>query len=266
MVTHWYYVEDNERVGPVGEPEFSKLIDSGKVDENTYVWKKGFENWILLKYVEDPIGDVQHSDGVEETSEELDDSSQHLSEAKITFDWASVSKDSKIFTINVGKDRGRTQEQSYGPFSVDMLEKLKAENRICEQTLVFAPGMNEFITLAETPLFNQGSDVSVDNRREHDRAPLVARLFFHNNSEFFEGVCRDISIGGMQVIVSGFKCQVGDSIKVNVHPVDSSLQFVADATVVRLLSDCEGICVRFSKMSPENLQKITQYIDEFEVG
>ena len=106
----------------------------------------------------------------------------------------------------------------------------------------------------------------IDNRREHDRAPLVARLFFHNNTEFFEGVCRDISIGGMQVIVSGFNCQVGDALKVNVHPHNSSLQFVADATVVRVLSDCEGISVRFSKMSPENLQKITQYISEFEVG
>ena len=269
MVTHWYYVEDNERVGPIGEPEFSKLIDSGKVDDNTYVWKKGFENWILLKYVEDPIGDGEKIESFSEPAEAITEEplSQESNEVESTpFEWVSTQRDAKIFTIRVGKDRGNSKEQSYGPFSIEMLEKLKSENRVCEKTLVFAPGMTEFISLGETPIYNQGDDVAIDNRREHDRAPLVARLFFHNDAEFFEGVCRDISIGGMQVLVSGFRCQVGDAIKINVHPLNSNLQFVADGTVVRVLSDCEGICVRFSKMSPDNLQKITQYIEEFEVG
>ena len=198
-------------------------------------------------------------------SDEEDNAVLSAEEVK-PFEWSNISKGDKIFTIKVGRDRGLNKVQSYGPFSIEMLEKLKNEKRVCEKTLLFAPGMTEFVALDETPLYNKSNFIQVDNGRQHDRAPLVARLFFHNNSEFFEGVCRDISIGGMQVLVSGFNCQVGDLIKINVHPVNSSLQFVADAKVVRHLSDCEGICVRFSKMSPENLQKITEYIDEFEVG
>jgi hypothetical protein len=36
------------------------------------------------------------------------------------------------------------------------------------------------------------------------RKPFIARIFFNNDKKFFEGICRDISVGGMQVLVDGF--------------------------------------------------------------
>ncbi|HRK02617.1 MAG TPA: DUF4339 domain-containing protein, partial [Oligoflexia bacterium] len=43
-----------------------------------------------------------------------------------------------------------------------------------------------------------GEDLS--DKRGGPRRPLVARLFLHNNQDVIIAVCRDISIGGMQVL------------------------------------------------------------------
>ena len=48
-------------------------------------------------------------------------------------------------------------------------------------------------------------DLSVDDRRKIKRKPFVARMFYHNDSIVYEGVCRDISVGGLQVLVDGFQ-------------------------------------------------------------
>ena len=101
-------------------------------------------------------------------------------------------------------------------------------------------------------------------KEKYNRAPLVARIFFHDSANFFEGVCRDISIGGMQVLVANFKGEVGDVVKLNVHPKDKSLHFTAEAKVVRRLTECSGMSVRFIKMTPDNLDKITKYIELYE--
>ena len=58
-------------------------------------------------------------------------------------------------------------------------------------------------------------------------------MFFANNDQLFEGVCRDISIGGMQVLVDHFPAQVGERISLNVHPENSEHHFVADGEIVR---------------------------------
>ena len=41
----WYYVEKNDRKGPVTEGQLKKLIVQGKVSEQTLVWKEGMQDW-----------------------------------------------------------------------------------------------------------------------------------------------------------------------------------------------------------------------------
>ena len=68
MSFSWYYVEDNERVAPVSDEDFITLIKKNKINLGTYVWKKGFENWTLLKEVED-YRDFARLQGIEESFE-----------------------------------------------------------------------------------------------------------------------------------------------------------------------------------------------------
>ena len=76
--------------------------------------------------------------------------------------------------------------------------------------------------------------------------------------EVFEGICRDISNGGMQVLVSGFG--EGERISINVHPDNTDYHFVADV-------DCKmdkgniGFLFRFINLSEDAIKAIGNYIE-----
>ena len=106
--------------------------------------------------------------------------------------------------------------------------------------------MDSYQEIGNLSVFNESADKSSEaNKKKTFKSSLVARLFFHDNENFFEGVCRDISIGGMQILVANFEGDVGDLVKLNVHPVEDSLQFTAEAKIVRKLTECSGVSVRF---------------------
>ena len=44
----WYYADNNERRGPVGEAEFNELIRVGRVNADTQVWRQGWADWAPL--------------------------------------------------------------------------------------------------------------------------------------------------------------------------------------------------------------------------
>ena len=158
------------------------------------------------------------------------------------------------------------QPVEYGPFSIEMILSLVEQKRANDLTEIYTDGMDAYEELGNISLFNGERIEGQDNseRRKHARAPLVARLFFHDSENFFEGVCRDISIGGMQILVANFEGKPGDIVKLNVHPVDETLQFTAEAKVVRVLTECKGVSIRFVKMTPDNLEKINKYIELYE--
>ena len=65
MGSSWYYVENNERVGPVEEAEMVSLVKSGVLTSSSYVWKKGYENWTAVSKSEELL--------VHLSEEEIDD-------------------------------------------------------------------------------------------------------------------------------------------------------------------------------------------------
>jgi len=42
----WYYANDNQRLGPVSEEEFQRLVAFGSVRADTLVWRQGLPNWV----------------------------------------------------------------------------------------------------------------------------------------------------------------------------------------------------------------------------
>ena len=45
----WYYVSNNQSVGPFSVEEMEDLIENKTIYGNTYVWKSGLKDWIYLK-------------------------------------------------------------------------------------------------------------------------------------------------------------------------------------------------------------------------
>ena len=291
MSEKWFYVEGKDRVGPIEEEQMLAMISEGKLQENDYVWKKGFDNWRKLY----DVPELMMSAGGNETAEisiaglgentvEFDssellgdstsaniinenaDSVPEEIKSPAQFNWQTLDQNKPIFSVKVGLDRSGDPSE-YGPYSLKILVDLFKQNRINEKTYIFAPGMSEWSFLGDLPIYGQEFStnppvIEDSDRRNHIRKPFVARMLFHDTNIVYEGVCRDISVGGMQVLVKGFPGKQGESISVNVHPDNTSFHFSADAEIVRILDGGQGISFRFKNLSQDSRMAIEKYISK----
>ena len=257
MSVEWYYVEGEQRIGPVPQSKISELIEEGNLTEENFVWKKGFENWKKLK----EVSDFKRNDDYPEELPTIVKSSE-----KRDVDWDVIKDDEKVFLIKIGIDRGG-EEVEYGPYSINILKRAAIEGRINGKTLLFVSGMDSWTFLSDLPIYNkifstESETLSNSERRQNSRKPFVARMFFHNESVVYEGICRDISVGGLQVLVDGFPGDIGDEISLNVHPENTDYNFVASGKVVRILEGDQGFSLRFIKLSDEAINAIEDYLSK----
>ncbi len=264
MSSSWYYVRGSDRIGPVEESEIAALFQDNTLDAESYVWTKGFDNWQRAKAV-DQLASYLSGSGAPATPDAAAVSEPPKGDRPV-LDISGLSEDQACITIKIGYDRG-ADEVEYGPYSISQMRRAYKENRINGKTFVFVPGMDNWQFLAETPLFDRiTSDmppvIDESDRRMHVRKPFVARLLFHDRQEVYEGVCRDISTGGLQVLVAGFPCKSGDEVKLNVHPDNGAQSFTATGQVVRVLEGSQGFSLRFHALGEQAKQAIEDYIQQ----
>jgi len=266
----WYYVQGNERVGPVERSELSELFKNGTVTTDTYVWTKGYDNWKVLNAV-DELNDIYNrsESAFDNTSfaqsSTSDEDAFDFPERIVSLDLSQVDDNDKIFTIKVGVDRGG-EEAEYGPFSLVQLKKAYEQKRINEKTYIFTPGMDNWVFLGDFELFQKITgdlppEIDDQERRRTVKKPFIARMFFHDNSSVYEGICRDISVGGLQILVSGFPAKVGEKVSMNVHPDNSNHCFTASGVVVRKLEGDTGFSLRFENLNDSAVSAISNYIN-----
>tara|TARA_R110002072_G_scaffold1989_2_gene16308 strand:- start:33951 stop:34769 length:819 start_codon:yes stop_codon:yes gene_type:complete len=268
----WFYVQGSEKVGPVSQEELESLFKKGTLNEASYVWTKGFDNWEKLEAVDQLSHFLEKEEeafsfgdeaGIEDDVEEIPVMG-NMPPLRKEFDWNNIDESHKIFHIKIGKDRGE-DEREYGPFSIKQLSKAYQEGRISEKTFIFTTGIENWLYLMDAPIFEKVSGgippalADVD-RRDNPRKPFVARLFFHDEEQLYEGICRDVSIGGLQILVSTSDRKVGDVITMNVHPENSDFCFTAQGEIVRILDGNQGFSLRFRNLSQEAQSSIDKYI------
>ena len=251
MSKSWYYVEKGERRGPFEQSVLEESLAKGILTVNDYVWTKGFDNWKKIEEVEEFVALLKK---------------EEVPEVSLEVDLKKINTEDKIFTVKIGLDRGGKPVE-YGPYALSFLKKLYRESRINGKTLIFSPGMKEWKFLADLPnyqeLFEEVPPIIEEmERRKNIRKPFVARMFFHNKKKLYEGTCRDISIGGMQVLVSGAPVKIGEEIAINVHPENTEYSFVANGTVVRVLDGGQGFSFRFSELPEEAKSAIANYLSK----
>lgn len=254
MEDQWYYVEAGERKGPVDIATVNDLIANSSLGDEDYVWKKGFENWSKIKDTEE----FQASDEVE-VVEELPGV---INEEETYLEKLALDENS-IF-IKIGADRGK-DEVEYGPYSLAVIKKLFKENRINAKTFIFVRGMSDWMMLAEVADFSEIFEdapppIEETDRRANKRKPFIARMYIESSQQVYVGVCRDISVGGMQVLVDHIPAKIGENISINVHPENTEHHFVAGGNIVRLLDGGQGFSFRFTELGEEAKEAIQNYL------
>ncbi len=256
MSSNWYYVLNGQRQGPVSLEEVKGLYSDGSLNEQDYVWYKGLENWVK----------IEDAPEFQESSNEIPVEPEISIPEPISFSFSDRSSTDKIYYIKVGADRGQ-EEVEYGPFNVDTLVKLYKENRVNAKTFLFTSGMANWSLLSEFSDFASVFDdappeIKEEDKRAFKRKPFIARMFIQNDQKVYEGICRDVSIGGMQVLIDSFPGSIGDAIDINVHPETLEHSFVASGKIVRVLEGGQGFSFRFHNLNDEALSAISSYISE----
>lgn len=260
MADNWYYVQKGNRQGPVAVEVLQALIAKDELGTEDYVWKKGFENWKKIRDVSELR--VEQSEAPSMTVAAVPQMPKPLKELSLK----DINHDERVTFIRIGMDRGEANSD-YGPFSVKQLKQLFKENRINAKTYVFIIGSKEWKMLADYPeyqdIFEEVPPVIQEaDKRVSVRKPFIARLFIQNNKNLYEGICRDISVGGMQILVDDFRGSMGDKITINVHPENTDYHFTASGVVVRILEGNSGFSFRFTGLSDEARRAIEKYVQE----
>jgi PilZ domain/GYF domain 2 len=257
MSENWYYVQNKNRQGPVPIEFILGLIEKSELSQEDYVWKKGFDNWKKIKDAEElnlfqaPLDIPPQIEREIPNATELTLVSNHGQE--------------RSYHLLIGLDRGQVP-LAYGPYSLEVLKKLYKEKRINGKTQVFYSGLEEYKLLADfsdfEKVFNDiPPEIKESERRKSVRKPFIARMFLENNKKLYEGICRDVSIGGMQVLLDNFNGKTGEEISLNVHPENSDYHFVASGIIVRVLDGNAGFSFRFKKLSDEAKEAIEKFIE-----
>lgn len=260
MADNWYYVQKGNRHGPVAQEVITAMMEKQELKNEDFVWKKGFDNWKKIK----DVGELQVSESTPMAAVPPAPELPPIEEKTINF--KEINPDERIIFIRIGNDRGGAPSD-YGPFNLKQLKQLFKENRINGKTFVFTKGMKEWRILADLPEYQDVFEelppvIQEADRRSNVRKPFIARLFIQNNKKLFEGICRDISIGGMQILVDDFKGQSGDKITINVHPENSEYHFTASGVVVRILEGNSGFSFRFQGLNDEAKRSIEKYVQD----
>lgn len=260
MADNWYYVQKGNRQGPVAIEVIEAMIGKQELKAEDYVWKKGFENWKKIKEVPELLTKKEEPVAAPDVPPAV--SKIQYREVRLS----EIAADEKQVFVRIGLDRGGAPAE-YGPFSPNQLKQLYKENRINGKTAFYAKGMKDYMLLADIPDYQQFFEelppvIQEEERRSAVRKPFVARLFVQNNKNVYEGICRDISIGGMQVLMDEFNGKAGDRITINVHPENTDYHFTASGEVVRILEGNTGFSFRFHGLSDDAKRSIDKYLQE----
>ncbi len=171
----WYYVVGSERVGPVTFDALQVLFTNQQINNSTYVWKKGFQNWERIEDVPEliftntkvPMPQMQvEEESIFETKESIMketvlEKPKELTKSKIKmspvvdliFSWGTVNDIQEIFYVKIGKDRKNYPGSDiFGPYSKVELDEALKSHRINLSTLICSAGLSSWVKIQETPI------------------------------------------------------------------------------------------------------------------
>lgn len=181
-VKEWFYVSDNKALGPVSASDLKTMIQDNEVSQNTYIWKKGLENWIhfyesdLFSYPEIKADEASAKewfyidDGdkkgpvMEEAVKAMvdaDELSQQSLIWKVGLHTWIPFMDSELFELpsipeTMAEDAVwfYTQDQQVqGPVTSQQLQDLVMDGQVSDRSGVWTYGKNDWVPYNESEIF-----------------------------------------------------------------------------------------------------------------
>lgn len=236
--SEWFLAVGDQSVGPLTASEVYERIVRGEASWVSFVWKEGMPEWTR-------VSDVS---GFESLMPKAPVAKPGSQPPKPPGQTKTKSRDWFLYHSNA----------QHGPFAEDEVIGMVQVGSTGSDVYAWKDGMKDWEPLSLIPAFKAYAKTPVTpgagaaEKRAHARRPLIAKVMIAEGSKVFVGMCRDVSIGGMQVMSEYVPQSVGAKLKLNISPPDltkAAFQaFVAEGTVVRILDDRRGFSFRFSEL------------------
>lgn len=297
---HWYIARGANWVGPLTAMEVYQRVLDQEISWAHFVWKPGQKEWQRICDIKifqavvpaTPSPSLQTEVSVASTSAEpvvrMAKLRSQSRSKEVLNDWSwflyyqnsqfgPYSQEEIERYIRVGKIHGRTYIWREGMAKWERLEKIeefKALLASVSPPLANVQAGDPDFDTSKTHKTTTRSGVALETRpgvrqdkRKAPRRPLVAKIIITEGKtvDIKTAMCRDISIGGMQMLTDQIPGIVGTSIKVNVSTIGKKgpefiTPFVAEGVIVRILEDKRGFSFRFTKISENARRTIENYI------
>lgn len=289
----WYVALGDRWIGPMAAADVYRKLQEQEISWAHFVWRQDQGDWKRVCDVETfqsyvpgkPPSDKPPSGkppSAQAAKPVVKQAARPPAAARPWFlyynesQFGPFSKDEIEHFLKVGKIHGRVHIWKDGMSGWERLEKIEefsaavAESRkiLAERVGKKAADAAEHTRVA--PVAGKqagkadGKPESKSDKRSGPRVPMVAKILLANDEAVITAICRDISVGGMQVLTDRIPGGVGSRIKLNVSPTGGSKTFEPFATegeIVRILEDGRGFSFRFGKISDAAKRSIESYLE-----
>jgi len=254
----WYSVVNARPVGPLSAKEIVQRIQAHELNFASHVWKEGFTKWTRIYDVIDfkPLMPAEPSLAlIAEIQKSTQASPPPL---------APQQKEA-LRTWYIYLD-----EQNYGPISDPEVVGLIQSGRITPSTFLWQKGFKDWLPAKDVPAWASAvsakpapaAAAAARDKRSAPRKPFETKILLTDGKEVGWAICRDISVGGMQVLMDSSPGPAGTVLKLNVNAQGSVPGFACEGTVVRILEDGRGFSFRFSALTADAKAAIEKYIGQ----
>ncbi len=147
MASQWYYLQDQQKFGPVSSKELNALAKSGKLQATNLVWKDGLKKWVLAKKVKGLFNDERTSAATSSTpSRPVDLPGTN------TTDLSTQENGIDKFESNPPDQHQwhySRDGESKGPVSFSKLVELAQQAVVTRDSLVWHEGLDDWIPASE---------------------------------------------------------------------------------------------------------------------
>lgn len=257
----WYTVANNRPTGPLSAKEIVQRIQSGELSFASHIWKDGLDGWMRVYNVKD-FQPLLPSEPDVALIAEIQKSTQAAPPP------LAPKQKEELRTWFIFLD-----EANYGPISDREVQTLIDSGRISASTYLWQKGFADWQLAVSIPNwakslasgnvaaeFVKSTSKLEKEKRKAPRKPFEAKILLTNGKEIGWAVCRDVSIGGMQVLMDRSPGAVGEVLKLNVSKSGKVPGFACEGVIVRVLEDGRGFSFRFSSLGDDAKSAIEKYI------
>jgi hypothetical protein len=249
----WYTVVNSKPVGPLSAKEIVQRIQAHELNFASHVWKEGFTGWTRIYDVIDfkPLLPTEPSASfIAEIQKSTQASPPPL----------APKQKQELRTWYIYLD-----EANYGPVSDPEVLSMIQSGRITPSTYMWQKGFKDWQMAKDIEVWAAavgGKKAASADKRATPRKPFETKILLTDGKEVGWALCRDISVGGMQVLMDHAPGPAGTELKLNVNPQGNMPGFACEGTIVRILEDGRGFSFRFSALTEEALAAIEKYITQ----